>query len=155
VDLPQLLILFLAQETKPQLKSLLLPTDGQLVLALMQVLLKTLEPKFLETPVPFMLMEPLIQHQLPLPQHLQLHHQLSEDQTSIQVPLLLHTLLQLLLLPKDQTEQFTMKEDLTHHQESFKANDILISFQNKYLSLNLKTLSLSFYYITLIYRSLF
>jgi hypothetical protein len=114
VDLLLLLTQFLAQETNPLLKFLLPPTDGQQVLALMQVLLKTLELKFLETPVPFMSMEPLIQLQLPLPQLHQLHHQLSVDQTSIQVPLLLHTLLQLLPLPKDQTEQFTMKEDLIH-----------------------------------------
>jgi len=151
VDLLLLPTQFLAQETYPQLKLLLQLTDGQLVLAPIKMLLKTLELKFLETPVPFMLMEPLIQHQLPLPQLLQLLHQLSVDQTSIQVPLLLHTLLQLLPLPKDQTEQFTMKEDLTHHQESFKANEILISFQNKYLSLNLK-ISSPFYYISQIYH---
>ena len=159
MDLLQQPTLFHAQETNPQLKSLLLLTDGQLVLALMQVLSKTSELKFLETPVPFMLMELLIQHQHQLPHQLQLHHQLSEDQTSIQVPLLLHTLLQLLSLKsKDQTEQFTMKEDLTHHQESFKANEILISFQNKYLSLNLKTLSHYFiifhYFIVLYFKQL-
>jgi hypothetical protein len=111
VVLPQLLTLFLAQETNPQLKSLLLPTDGQLVSALMQVLSKTLELKFLDQPVPFMMKEDLIQHQHPLP-HLQ-QHQLY--QTFIQVPLLFHTLLQLLSpKSKDQTVPSMLMEPLIH-----------------------------------------
>ena len=94
MDLLLLLTQFLAQETNPQSKFLLQLTDGQQVLALMQVLLKTLELKFQDQTEQFMMKEGLT--------HLQ---------ESCKVPL---------LKSKDQMVPSTMKEDSTHHQESCK-----------------------------------